>query len=370
MNRNKKSCIPGSESRAVLEEKSDTGANRTASDREKNQEVNAAEGNASYKNKKVRKTDITGRKVFGNELWRKGKWLLVILAAVIAPVVCLTHFSASREHYELSEELRVKFSNADEIILAMREALSRHDYRIYIKYQAQDGYMDDAPPLVAELMNFAMAETDDPAQGDYIRYQTGGYDLDWRNDEGEDDWTYTLMITPRYYTKPAQEETVDTDVREILSELSFRPWTSDVEKVRAIHDYICSHVKYDAIHQSSQYHLKSTAYAALERGTAACQGYSVLFYRLARECGLNCRIVTGIGDYEGKSEFHAWNIVELDGLYYNVDTTWDSRLESDEYFLRGDAGFTGHTCGEEFQTQEFLNEYPMAQEDYTAGKEK
>lgn len=305
-------------------------------------------------------------------LRKKWKWILTLLAAlVIALAVCVSYFSGrTQQHYELSEELRVKFSNADEIIAAMRKALSRHDYRIYIKYQAQDGYMDDVPPLVDELMDYAMAETDDPAQGDYIRYQTGGYDLDWRNDEGENDWTYTLMITPIYYTKPAQEDTVDADIQSILSGFHFYPWTSDEEKVRTIHDYICTHVKYDAIHQSSQYHLKSTAYAALERGTAACQGYSVLFYRLARESGLNCRVVTGIGEYEGKSEFHAWNIVELNGLYYNVDTTWDSRLESDEYYLRGGADFSGHTRSEKFQTQEFLDEYPMAQEDFSTGATK
>lgn len=292
--------------------------------------------------------------------------LLALAAAVcILAVVCIRIASKPREHYELSPELRLTFSNADEIIAQMREALTRHDYRIHLKYHADDGYMDDVLPLVDELMKYAMAETDNPVQGDYIRYQTGGYDIDWGHEEGEDDWTYTLVITPVYYTKPAQEETVDKDIHRILSSLHFMPWTSDYEKVRAVHDYICENVEYDAIHQSSLYHLKSTAYAALERGTAACQGYSVLFYRLMRECGIPCRVVTGIGDYEGKTEFHAWNIVKLGDKYYNVDTTWDSRLESDDYFLRGESGFSGHTRGTEFETEEFCSTYPMSEEDYT-----
>lgn len=307
----------------------------------------------------------------GTGLERRRRWLFgaaaVVLAALIVCAVCMGTGVLRRsrqQHYELSPELRLTFSNADEIIAQMQKALARHDYRIYLKYYAQNGEMDDVPPLVEELMKYAMAETDDPTQGDYIRYQTGGYNLDWVHDEGDADWNYTLTITPVYYTKVAQEETVDQDVRDILADMHFMPWTSDYKKVRAIYDYVCQNVEYDAIHKSNQYHLKSTAYAALERGTAACQGYSVLFYRLLRECGISCRVVTGIGEYEGKTEFHAWNIVELDGQYYNVDTTWDSRLGSDLYFLRGESGFTGHTRDAEFETEEFEKAYPMAQEDY------
>ena len=71
------------------------------------------------------------------------------------------------------------------------------------------------------------------------------------------------------------------------------------------------------------YKLKYTAYAAMCNGTAVCQGYSNLLYRMLLEAGVDCRIISGIGVSGG----HAWNIVRLGDLYYNVDATWDSNYD-------------------------------------------
>ena len=72
--------------------------------------------------------------------------------------------------------------------------------------------------------------------------------------------------------------------------------------------------------------LKYTAYAAMINKTAVCQGYASLLYRLLLECGVDCRVVTGYGN-GGR---HAWNIVEVDGKYYNVAGTSGYRwLESE-----------------------------------------
>ena len=54
--------------------------------------------------------------------------------------------------------------------------------------------------------------------------------------------------------------------------------------------------------------------------TAVCQGYAGLLYRLCLEMGISCRMITGTGN----GGAHAWNIVALDGKYYNADSTWDA----------------------------------------------
>ena len=294
--------------------------------------------------------------------------LLTITAALLVLVVVLRE-KASRTpsyHYEMSKELRLSFSNADLVIQEIREALERHDYRIYIRYQASDGYMNDVMPLVNELMTWAVADTDSPTQGDYIRYQMGGYDVNYSRTDLEDgSANYLITITPVYYTKTAQEAAVDQDVEEILQEVDIDCCSSDLEKVEAIYDYVYSHVKYDSIHKSSEYHLKSTAYAALERGIAGCQGYAVAMYRLLEEAGVDCRVITGMAEYEGESEFHAWNIVEVDGTYYNLDITWDCRLGEREYFLKGQETFTDHIRDEEFETKDFLTQYPTSEQDFS-----
>lgn len=66
----------------------------------------------------------------------------------------------------------------------------------------------------------------------------------------------------------------------------------------------------------------ATAYGALVKREAVCQGYAHAFYLLASRCGLEA--------YTVSSEDHAWNIIKLDdGNYYHVDVTWEDPYESD-----------------------------------------
>ena len=73
-----------------------------------------------------------------------------------------------------------------------------------------------------------------------------------------------------------------------------------------------------------------TAYGALIDRTCVCQGYAALLYRLLLELGVDNRVLTGTGNGGG----HAWNIVELDDVYYNVDPTWDAGRTEYDYFLK------------------------------------
>ena len=222
--------------------------------------------------------------------------------------------------------------------------------------------MEHISRLVSELMRCAQAETGNPQEGDYLRYQMGGYELTYQEsrEEGKELPRYDLTITPTYYTTAEEEKAVTEEVRQILKELRFLPWTSEKTRVKKIYDRILSRVSYDSIHKSSLYHKKSTAYAALFHHRAACQGYSVLAYRLLREAGIDCRVITGEAVYEGVEQFHAWNIVKIGNLYYNLDSTWDSRLGEDRYYMTGSGQFTDHSPGEEFCTESFQARYPVS----------
>ena len=59
--------------------------------------------------------------------------------------------------------------------------------------------------------------------------------------------------------------------------------------------------------------------------------------RLLTEMGVGCRIITGEGMNGEKAEFHAWNIVKLGGVYYNIDVTWDDTKMTSDYFLKSDS---------------------------------
>ena len=88
-------------------------------------------------------------------------------------------------------------------------------------------------------------------------------------------------------------------------------------------------------------------------------------HALLREAGLSCRIVTGDTLHEdGSMEYHAWNIVRIDGLYYDLDATWEQNAGGREYFLLADADLPTHTRGAEYADADFCARYPMAEEKY------
>ena len=76
--------------------------------------------------------------------------------------------------------------------------------------------------------------------------------------------------------------------------------------------------------------LAHTAYGALvansrgEENCAVCDGYSYAYEYLLQKAGIRSTIVAGrAGETEETAGSHSWNLVELDGEWYEVDTTWD-----------------------------------------------
>lgn len=167
-----------------------------------------------------------------------------------------------------------------------------------------------------------------------------------------------LQFTPAYLTTAQEEAFVDRAVGEILDKLNIYE-SGRYEKIKAVSDYIIQHVEYDWTFS------KYTAYNALESGTAVCQGYSLLTYRLLAELGVPVRIIPGLGtDSLGNKESHGWNIVQIGQFWYNLDNTWDDTGMAMQFFLKCDANFSGHTRDAEYATAEFYAAYPMAPADY------
>lgn len=110
---------------------------------------------------------------------------------------------------------------------------------------------------------------------------------------------------------------------------------TEYEKALYIHDYIVKNCRYSADDAEG---LKATAYGCLVDGQAHCEGYAKAFHHLSTEAGMNCVVVTGVTD---DGENHAWNQLEIDGSWYNLDVTWDDTdVEADArhiYFLCDDA---------------------------------
>ncbi len=98
-----------------------------------------------------------------------------------------------------------------------------------------------------------------------------------------------------------------------------------------IHDIYCTTnygPDYDEANLSKQgdagyFDYAHTAYGSLVLGKAVCDGYSAGFEMIMNKLNVNAMVITGDAVTPVSSGGHAWNIVQLDGNWYEVDTTWD-----------------------------------------------
>ena len=247
--------------------------------------------------------------------------------------------------------------------LQMRPGLVDRDTVITVNVYLEEfaGTQAAFSDLCLDVVTYAMMHTGMPTEGDYLKWQFGGYGASAQyRQNGDGLHLLTIEFTFTYYTDAAQEAELDAAVTALLSQLDVANADS-YTKLEAIYDYICTNVVYDHENVDNEsYKLKYTAYAAMIDGVAVCQGYSLLLYRLALELDVDCRLISGYGGGP-----HAWNIAEVDSLYYNMDPTWDAGKNDYAYFLRCPSNFTGHTRDSEYDTADFHNLYPMAEEDYT-----
>lgn len=129
---------------------------------------------------------------------------------------------------------------------------------------------------------------------------------------------------------------------------------SPYEQVKAYHDYLVNNNTYQETGDRSH-----NASGALIDGYAVCDGYSKAFDLLCYLSGIECVRVSGTGNGGG----HAWNKVKLNGVWYNVDVTWDDPVSSRpilryDYFLVSDS-----TLARDHQWEGYSH-WPEAPRDY------
>lgn len=261
-------------------------------------------------------------------------------------------------------------------IRQIRDAMVRRENSItvYITRSNMSGTAETwANNLIYSACNYDYAAgiTD----GDYLRWSWGYFSM---NGYSYGQNSYALTYNVRYYTTYAQEQAVISAMYQAVDSLALAG-TTNYAKVLRIYQYITGHVTYDydglndmneqiAIYGSSyqtkvpqRYFLPYTAYAALMNGTSVCQGYATLFYAMCRIEGIPVRVIT--------SEDHAWNIVCLNGIWYNVDATWDAGHSTNpKYFLKSAASFNDgdHVREYPFNTASFEASYPISSTDYVS----
>lgn len=249
-----------------------------------------------------------------------------------------------------------RLENFDLGIAYLRNAFVNRETHIEFGFYC-DQPIDKAGEVIKEAL---FTHTKNPIEGDYLRFQYREYSVTRYLVTSGSRYCYLIFMDVVYMTDTAQEAAVSAAVSSLLGSLGVNSMDS-YSKIKTIYNWICQNVSYDYAHVGNTEYLKQfSAYGALVEGTAVCQGYAVLLYRLLLESGVDVRVIPGTGN----STLHAWNIVELNGVYYNVDSTWDAGKDSYGYFLCSEADFSGHIRLDGYRTDAFMTSYPMSSKTY------
>jgi transglutaminase/protease-like cytokinesis protein 3 len=116
-------------------------------------------------------------------------------------------------------------------------------------------------------------------------------------------------------TDYVQAQVLAKKVEQIIAECESE---SEYQTVLNYHDYIVTHTEYGFI-DGEEAELSYKAYGALLRGQAVCNGYAEAMELLLLCSGFDTYMAVG-NTQDGS---HAWNIVNIDGEWYHVDTTYD-----------------------------------------------
>ena len=134
---------------------------------------------------------------------------------------------------------------------------------------------------------------------------------------------------------PKMKNEFNEAVDRILSKI--QPDWNDFEKALYFHEYLTINTAYDYVRAQNKTlpPVAFTAYGALVKGSAVCDGYASAFKLLCARSGIDSIIV------RSSTMNHSWNMVRLGEQWYHVDVTWDDPVDLDKMLEM--PGYNEHT---------------------------
>ena len=122
------------------------------------------------------------------------------------------------------------------------------------------------------------------------------------------------------------------------------------DKVKAVHDKICSMVSYENGTQNIGNPYYQTPYSLYYDADGdgkietVCAGYAKMMKLQCNKYGIPCVLVTGVTD---SGEYHMWNYIQMEnGVWYAVDATWDDQSTTMyDFFLVGSETYSSAAFG-------------------------
>ncbi|MGY3189606.1 transglutaminase domain-containing protein [Lysinibacillus sp. TE18511] len=168
-------------------------------------------------------------------------------------------------------------------------------------------YTGDTTEIKDELSELIKHAIQDP----YIYANISSFK--WKYDGYANNIVIKFQFT--YHISQAEEAFVEQTLANIIAPMH---GLSDLQKLRAAHDFIVLSAEYSKETEGSQY----SPYTLLTENKGVCQAYALVLYRMLEMLGFEVQYVPGkVGE-----QLHAWVLVKLDNEWYHIDVTWDDPL--------------------------------------------
>lgn len=249
--------------------------------------------------------------------------VIFILIFIVAGCIFISYYSNASQIFNnfgiLGSSGNKKTSDYKNLYNTVKEAMLHYDNTLVINVPVYDKSIYNLD-VVKKILQ------DNPElQGNFTKYDLKVV---------KSLFSAKLTFSFKYFESKAvienREKAVKDKINEIIGKV-IKKDMKDYEKEAALHDYIINNAKYDTRYNKGNMPKESyTAYGVLIKGIGVCQGYAQAMDRLLTACGIENMMVTGDANNGSGWIKHAWNIVKIGGQYYQLDTTWDDPVTTDD----------------------------------------
>ncbi|QYE97601.1 S-layer homology domain-containing protein [Paraclostridium sordellii] len=169
------------------------------------------------------------------------------------------------------------------------------------------------PPKTSDVFDIRKKVLDDHPEIFYFTHQDSVY---WTN--GKLDFKY---IASKDVVKNMKNE-LDNKANNIIK-TQISNSMNNMDKVIAIHDYLVLNTTYDL---NAEYAFDP--YGVIVKGSGVCQGYTTSMKLLLNKVGIDSVYLSS------QAMNHIWNIINIDGENYQMDSTWDDPVPNREGVVR------------------------------------
>lgn len=177
------------------------------------------------------------------------------------------------------------------------------------------------------------------------------------------------VLGSEFFSKYDEAESIAQSIVDTV----IKPGMSEIDKELALHDYLVRYVRYDTENTKAgtvppTYHPSHSAYGVFVKKIAVCDGYARAMQVLLNKAGIECLKIDGMPVSKDFGPIgHSWNIVKIDGKYYQLDATWDDPVSLGElpglqhkYFNLSDSQMASSHY---FEPMKGIYKYPLSVND-------